>query len=577
MESQENQQETVKKVESRKTLASRVLSVHFARRISQGLFLALFLLLLCKTTFRGSFSASPETIESAPWAVDWFLHFDPYISLITFLSTWKVYKALALSVFVVLLTIVFGRVFCGWVCPLGTLNQLAGWLRPSRAGRGSRRIDANTASTRRQNVKYYVLFASLGAAMFGSAIGGIFDPISFLIRSVGLSVMPALQYVDGLFTEWTSRSSFFPLVLFGDGLHYVFSHFVWQSKQFYYYGGWVFGVLLVAVLFMNRVVPRFWCRVLCPLGAMLGVLSRFSLVGLQKDKTRCNNCSLCLLHCQGASSPQGGSQWLQHECHMCLNCVEKCQTKALEMRFLPSRSDTRVSPDLSKRTTLASTAAGLAVIPFLRASGSAPANFDRNRIRPPGSVDEREFLDRCVRCGACMKVCPNNAIHPAMGVGGVEAVWTPIIIPHIGYCEPSCVLCSQVCPTGAINRHLEGVGGGSAHAEPVKIGTAFYDHGRCLPWAMQIPCIVCEEFCPTSPKAIWVEEVEVPFREVRRADEEEAVDTSMKLVKLKRPHVDPSACLGCGACEKACPVVDEPAIRVSSVGEARSKTNVIVL
>ena len=96
-----------------------------------------------------------------------------------------------------------------------------------------------------------------------------------------------------------------------------------------------------------------------------------------------------------------------------------------------------------------------------------------------------------------------------------------------------------------------------------------------LPWAMQTPCIVCEEFCPTSPKAIWVEEVEAPVREQKPGPNGEP--PAMKTVKLQRPHVDPALCIGCGACEKVCPVQDQPAVYVTSVGESRSKTNVILL
>lgn len=316
---------------------------------------------------------------------------------------------------------------------------------------------------------------------------------------------------------------------------------------------------------MNRIVPRFWCRVLCPLGAMLGVLSRFSLFGLEKHQPSCNNCNKCVINCQGACSPQPGIKWRQAECHVCLNCENACPNNAIHMRFLPKRDQTILAPDTARRTTIAAAAAGLVSIPLMRSSSTFSPKLDPRRIRPPGSVDEPDFLGKCVRCGACMKVCPNNAIHPAMGVGGIEAFWTPIIIPKIGYCEQSCVLCAQVCPTGAIDRRLDIARGVSKPPDPIKIGTAFYNFGRCLPWAMQIPCIVCEEFCPTSPKAIWIEEFEF------------AKAGSSETTTLQRPHIDPSLCLGCGACEKVCPVMDEPAIRVSSAGESRSKTNGILL
>jgi ferredoxin len=179
-----------------------------------------------------------------------------------------------------------------------------------------------------------------------------------------------------------------------------------------------------------------------------------------------------------------------------------------------------------------------------------------------------------------MKVCPNDALHPALMEAGIEGIWTPILIPRIGYCEPSCVLCGQVCPTGAIQKITEEQKLGNAQGalgaqKPISIGTAFYDQGRCLPWAMGTPCIVCEEFCPTSPKAIWVEEVDAPKRlPVFGAN---GAPPPMKTVHLQRPHVDPSLCIGCGACEKVCPVQDKPAVYVTSVGESRSKTNVILL
>jgi len=548
--------------------------LRWARRVSQGTFLVLFLFLLFQTTFRGGGRADPNDVATLPWPVEVFFYFDPFAALITFLSTWTIYHGLLWSLLVVALTLVFGRVFCGWICPLGTMHQIVGWVRPSRLGKGARRIKANRYHPVRQRVKYYLLYASCGAALAGSAVGGVLDPIAFAVRSIGLSLMPAAQYVTGRAHEATSQSDLSPVVFAGDGVNYVLSRGVWQTSQFHYHWGWLIGLLFIVALFMNRVIPRFWCRVICPLGALLGVLSRFALFGMVKRHDRCTNCNLCLLHCQGADSPEGGVPWKQHECHMCLNCENACPEGVIRFQFLPGRDSAITKPDTQRRTALATTAAGLAMVPGLRASGAFGPNFSHERIRPPGSVNERSFLDRCIRCGQCMKVCPNNAIHAALGEAGLEGLWTPIIIPRIGYCEQSCTLCGQVCPTGAIRRFTKQERMGEGRP-PIKMGTAFYDRGRCLPWAMQIPCIVCEEFCPTSPKAIWVEEVEVPLRESEHGDD--GSPPAMKTVELQRPRVDPSLCIGCGACENVCPVVDEPAIRVSSVGESRSRTNLILL
>ena len=133
-----------------------------------------------------------------------------------------------------------------------------------------------------------------------------------------------------------------------------------------------------------------------------------------------------------------------------------------------------------------------------------------------------------------------------------------------GWCEPSCIRCGEVCPTAAIE--VVDPEAKQAIGEPAEviIGTAFIDRGRCLPWVMETPCIVCEEMCPTSPKAIWYKTVDIPARDGTP-------------VKLKQPYVDPRLCIGCGICENKCPVEDLAAIRVSSVGETRSVDNQMIL
>jgi polyferredoxin len=544
----------------------------WARRASQAGFMALFLWLLFHTAFRGSF-ASAETRVRLPEPVEGFLLADPFVAAMTLLSTHSVYRGLFWSVGLLGLTLVFGRVFCGWICPFGTLHHFFGWIFPSRYGRGNKRVEANKTYPR-QRVKYYLLYAFLAAGVTGSAIGGLFDPICIAVRAIGLAVIPAAQWVATGVNALFGLTGVRAIQVAADAGQDYLAGTVWQNKQFYYHQTWLIGALLVAVLFMNRFVPRFWCRVLCPLGAFLGVFARFAIFGMEKDHAKCTDCNLCLVHCQGADSPQGGVKWRQDECHMCMNCEAACPEDVIKFRFLPGRKSAVTVPDTGRRTSIAAAAAGAALLPITRASDVLEANYDHRVIRPPGSVEEKEFLERCIRCAECMKVCPNNALHPAFFEAGVEGIWTPILIPRIGYCEHSCVLCGQVCPTGAIQKITEeqkqGVG-----QKPISIGTAFYDQGRCLPWAMSTPCIVCEEFCPTSPKAIWVEEVDVPKRlPMAQAN---GAPPAMETVHVQRPHVDPSLCIGCGACEKVCPVQDKPAVYVTSVGETRSKTNVILL
>ena len=545
----------------------------WVRRAAQLFFFALFMYWLVNTGFRGSFTSTEQNIRVGR-PVEGFLLADPFVAIITLLSSHTLYRGLMWSVGLVGLTLVFGRVFCGWICPFGTLHHFLGWLLPSRQGQGAKRVEANKTK-RWQGLKYYLLYGFLAAAAAGVVVGGVLDPICVMVRAIGLSVLPGMQWVSthvlGMATSSHSRW----LQNGADHAQDVLAAHVFQTKQFYFHQAWFIGALFVAILFMNRIVPRFWCRALCPLGALLGVFAKFAVFGMEKDHAKCTDCNLCLVHCQGADSPQGGVKWRQDECHMCLNCESACPEDVIKFRFLPGWKSRATNLVPERRTAMASVAMGAAFYALHRQSDSSAAevNYTSKAIRPPGSVEEHSFLERCIRCAECMKVCPNNALHPAFMEAGLEGMWTPILIARIGYCEASCVLCGDVCPTGAIQKIDEtqkmgrwkaGKEGKEWDVAPVKIGTAFYDKGRCLPWSMATPCIVCEEFCPTSPKSIYTQDDVV-------------VDREGKQVKVQKPVVDPSLCVGCGACEKVCPVVDQPAVYVTSVGETRSKTNIILL
>jgi ferredoxin len=244
-----------------------------------------------------------------------------------------------------------------------------------------------------------------------------------------------------------------------------------------------------------------------------------------------------------------------------LNCVEACPHGSLEFRFFRKKAEV-TGTSLSRRKTLAAAVAGFAMVPLLRGQAKLGKGRNERPIRPPGALDETDFLARCIRCGECIRVCPNDALHPAITEAGLEGLWSPLVTPRIGYCEPSCVLCSEVCPTRAIleltPQRKSWEAGDNEASPPMRIGTAVYDRGNCLPWAKATECVVCLEWCPVAPKAIYVQAVE-------------AVDAEGRAFALKQPHIDTSRCVGCGACEFSCPLQDQPGVYVTSMGESRSR------
>jgi len=539
------------------------------RLVSQIVFFAAFLFLLSRTEFRGSLQ-SAETAVRLPWPVSIFLEADPLVGLSNALSTGTLYRGLLWGLVILVPTFFFGRFFCGWICPFGSLNHFFGAMK-SEKKRGAKLLESNRYK-KWQAWKYYVLLAVLVLAAFGTVVVGLVDPIALLVRSLAVAVVPALNYAANATFTAMYATDLRPLELAADGGRLLLQATVLSFRQPYFHQAFFVGLLFVFILVLNARVTRFWCRALCPLGALLGLASRWSIVNLQKHDDACDNCRRCLLRCQGGDDPVPGAPWRKAECHLCLNCVRECPQGALNFAFSATGPQTVDLPELQRRKVVASLVIGAGMLPLLRSTHAVAAEPDPRLIRPPGALGEHDFLARCIRCGQCMKVCPNNALHPTLTEAGFEGLWSPVLVPRIGYCEPSCVLCGQVCPTGAIWEltQVEKVGrpagdpSGQPPVEPTKIGSAFYDLGRCLPWSMATECIVCEEWCPTSPKAIYLRPAEV-------------VDAKGNTKLVRQPHVNPENCTGCGACEYACPVHDRPAVYVTSIGESRSRTNQILL
>ncbi|MFC2173107.1 4Fe-4S binding protein [Acidobacteriota bacterium] len=511
----------------------------FLRRISQGVFLAVFIVFLFLTENTGE--------DELVFPVRIFLDFDPLHSITYFLATFSLPDKFYLAAVVLILTVVLGRVFCGWVCPLGSLNQLV----------NHRKKDRNSEGFDFRRLKYLILIGLVVGALFGLNLSGLLDPISLTVRSLALTVIPAWNLAAVSAFDLYAGT---PAGELTDPIYYFLrDHHVIAYTQPYFHQSQLLAMLFALVLLLNLRRKRFFCRYICPLGALLGAFSRRSFIRLKVDDNDCISCNLCNKVCPSGAQPWPSGEWKNTECFVCYNCVETCPARciAIDMLYPPQTWSAGHRVDLGRRRVMTAAVTGALAVPVTRAL-PREKKPEPSVIRPPGSRREPEFLSTCVRCGECMKVCITNGLQPAFMESGIEGLWTPVFDMKTGYCEYSCTLCGQVCPTQAI-RALD-----VSIKRKVKIGLAFIDPARCLPHAFGIDCIVCEEHCPLPKKAIWFENKE-------KADRE----GDSRVVKL--PVVDPDLCNGCGICQNKCPVVDLPAIRISSIGESRSEKNRLLL
>ena len=390
-------------------------------------------------------------------------------------------------------------------------------------------------------LKYYILFFILAAAFFGIQTTGILDPLSLLTRSLTVNVYPFINSVFMSMLELIEHYAPAGAADISGRVYSVLRGTVLPFNDVRFFQSILIGGIFIVVLLLNIIEKRFWCRYLCPLGALLGLLSRFAPFGI-KVSEGCVSCGACSKPCQGGAIMDNGSTRMKTECLVCLDCDDPCTKSAVSYGITLKTTP----PDIKRRGVIVSLAAGIFSVPFLR---QRPAVNDPSLIRPPGSLRESDFLNRCVKCEACLKVCPTGGLQPVLLEAGLEGIWTPKLVPLIGSCE-YCTLCGQVCPTGAILEMKKDA------LMNIKIGEATIDRSRCLPWAEGTPCIVCEEMCIVPQKAIWLEEI------VNK-------DKSGTEVRILLPHVDIGRCIGCGKCEKNCPLDDRPAIFVTSSGESR--------
>lgn len=482
------------------------------RRIIQAACLLVYFDLFFHVSWPYAPIFSSRVLPDKEWLpVETFLWIDPLTGLSTAIAAggWNV--ALLGMAGILAAGLVIPRAFCGYLCPLGTLIDLLDFLVWKRLPR--LRAQQGWPWV---HLRFYLLAAVLAASLGGVLLAGLVAAIPVLTRGLLFS---AGHLQLGFAKNW----GMVPPLTGAMGLSLA---------------------LFVLVFLLSWFRPRCWCRYVCPSGALLSLPSLLRWSKRQVDD-RCIQCGKCIKICPfDAIQPDFATRALN--CTFCQTCGGVCPTEAIQ--FIPlSPSTARPNGDgaaaqpLTRRAVLGAVAGGAAAALLGQWAPSSRAR----PVRPPGSVPEKEFLDLCIRCEQCIKVCPGPVLQAAGWEHGFEALWTPVaVFPHAG-CHPDCNFCAQVCPTGAI-RPLS-----LADKKRFLMGLADIDRSGCLPHCGERDCQLCFDECNAAGyRAIEMRPIQLstgPIPEGMFSPEE-----IEQMGRILAPFVHTEVCVGCGLCEYRC-------------------------
>lgn len=457
---------------------------------------------------------------------DIYLRLDPLLGLNAVFAAREIIGRALWALVTIGATLVIGRFFCAYVCPMGASIDFLDFLLFREKKRTGLKAEA-----RLRRVKYFLLVIFIVAALTGLSLVFLMDPMALLTRFYTFFIYPLATTLINLFLDllrplfqalgWVTLSH----------LHYFQSVYYMTAITLLIFGG---------IIVLNRLVPRFWCRYLCPLGAFLSLISPLGLFK-RRVNNDCNDCLKCQEACPMGAIAEDPKGTHLPECIQCRTCAKVCPQNAITFPASLSSGGEYSKVDFTRRGFLYSLAGGLAVGFVATQTPFTLKQSKHQLIRPPGAIPETEFLRTCIRCGECMKSCLTNTLQPCLWESGLSGLWTPKMDLRLAPCDQNCFVCGKVCPTQAIRSlSLEE----KTHA---KAGTAILRKELCLVWAQNKICLICDEICPYNA---------IVFRPVEG---------------YRRPFVIASKCNGCGFCEQRCPVKGESAIVVVPDGEIRLK------
>ena len=445
--------------------------------------------------------------------------------------------ALNVAVIAVLVvaTLVFGRVYCSVVCPLGIMQDIIAWF-----GKRGKKLPYSY-SPAKSWLRYAFLAVFVIACVAGiGSLAALLDPYASFGRIANSLLQPVYQWCNNLFAYFAERA---------------------DSYAFYSVDVWlkslptmvIAAVVFVIVFILAWRNGRTYCNTVCPVGTVLGFLSRFSLLKMTIDGDKCVSCGLCAKKCKAACIDSKNHKIDYSRCVDCFDCIGECTHDAISYRIAKRPVAKKEAAVDDSRRTFVSTAAIVAATGLIEAQekkvdGGLAVIEDKKiperatRLTPPGSLGIKHFSQHCTACQLCVSVCPNQVLRP---FGGLLTLMQPEMSYERGYCRPECVKCSEVCPAGAIRPITK------EEKTAIQIGHAVWVKANCIVETDGVECGNCARHCPSGAIQMVPRDVDNPE-------------------SLKIPVVNTERCIGCGACENLCPARPFSAIYVE--GHERHRT-----
>ena len=452
---------------------------------------------------------------------------------------------LALNVGVILLwvvlTLVFGRVYCSVICPLGVFQDVVSWFSGRRKKKKYRFSYSPAVSWLRYGMLGVFIIAMI--AGIGSVVA-LLAPYSSYGRIVSNLFAPVYQWGNNVLAYFAERSDSYAF----------YETSVWlKSLPTFIIAAGTF-VVLVVLAWRNG---RTYCNTICPIGTVLGFFSRYSLFRPEIDAEKCTNCSLCSRKCKAACINYKDHRIDYSRCVTCMDCIDSCKHGAISYKYRFGKKEIKETSETgntnnARRSFL--TGMGLVLVSSAvkaqekKVDGGLAVILDKKvptrttPLVPPGAKGIRNMRTRCTGCQLCVSVCPNQVLRPSTKL---ETLMQPEMSYERGYCRPECTKCSEVCPAGAILKLTP------ADKSATQIGHAVWVEKNCVPLRDKVACGNCARHCPTG--AITM----VP------SDADDADS-------LKIPVVNVERCIGCGACENLCPARPFSAIYVEGHEQHRT-------